>query len=448
MPHRVALALILLLVGGFFGPKATGARPELSGPSGERVRSVVSIQEQRRGQDFAALALGPSDIGLPGFVHVGAFYESLAAEAADVAAYRGRGLAPETVAATLGQAGWNRKYVAVLGLPGQSNPGQLTRIVRSYVTAYADPSGAAAGFAYLEDESAVTSAQDLPGTRVVGEGSELTRDRGGADATGRPFRSLDLTFRTGDLVAGVTVINYPARQFADPDPGEVEALAATLERRLTAPPAPGSTLGDAVLRLGGDAHVYATYDDAYYRRDGQDVPLFEEAAAASAERRRSYADASDVYQLWQGVDVEDGAGVVYGVTLARFPSDASAATWVDVLAATLGRNPYYGDLRPVPGVVTLGDQTVALAYSANEGGAEAPRAVLVAVRIGATVARVHLVPSGGFSDVPMAAVTALARAQADCLRARSCPTPAGIPGVLDAALAAARATPAAVTPGP
>ncbi|MEZ4495353.1 MAG: hypothetical protein R2845_00915 [Thermomicrobiales bacterium] len=41
----------------------------------------------------------------------------------------------------------------------------------------------------------------------------------------------------------------------------------------------------------------------------------------------------------------------------------------------------------------LGDQTMALTYAAG-GGVNGPRSILLAIRVGDTVMRVHLVPQG------------------------------------------------------
>src|SRR5215216_5456644 len=100
--------------------------------------------------DVAALTLRPDDIGQPGWVHLGAFVQSLEAEAADVAAYRGGGLSADTVAAQMRSVGWQRAYVAVLGAPSSVNPNSPSQLIRSYITEYTDATGATAGFAYLE----------------------------------------------------------------------------------------------------------------------------------------------------------------------------------------------------------------------------------------------------------------------------------------------------------
>jgi hypothetical protein len=424
--HRVVLVVFALSIVAGSSPRAGGAQ------------STAPL-------DLAALALRPGDVGAQDWVHLGAFVQSIGAEAADVAAYRGRGLSEDEVAGRLRAIGWQREYVAVLGLPSEFDASMPSRIVRSYITEYGDAEGAAAGFGYLEDESAVLSASDLPLDRAPGEEAEATRDRG--ISQGRPFRSLDVTFRTGNLVAGVTMVNYPAAEFAEPGLAEAETLAATLAGRLGTPSAPGTTIGGAVLRIGAPGGSLPTYDDAYFRFASVDVPLADETTQAAAARIATYAGAIDVYQLWQGIDVGTEAGALYGVTLLRFPDANMAAQWVRDLATILDANPFYGDVEPLS-VPALGDQTTALSYVPGGGGPGEPHALLISVRTGQDVARVHLVPQGGLAAIPPEALVELVRAQADCLRALGCPESAPVPSSLIAALAAADATPGAVPPEP
>lgn len=372
--------------------------------------------------DLAAATIRPGDLPDAGWGHEGAFMESPESLANGFAAYWGRGTAAADVRARLDAFGWQRMYIAEL-----SNTSAARGRIRSYVTQYADGAGAAAGFAYLEDERLVPTASDVAGTRIFGEASEITRDQGTSAVDGAPFVSLDLTFRSGALVGGVTLI-LPAGG-AGPQVAAVEALGAMLERRLQDPPAePG--LGLRVARVSDGATGVTTYDDAYYRLGGAAVPLAGESASAASARIASYAEAADVYQLWQGIDVGTADGVLYGITLLRFPDETTAGAWVAGLAETLGQNAFYGDLRPLQAPTRLGDEAVALRYVAGGGGAADPHAVLVAVRVGTLVARVHVVPQGRPSDVRLETVLPLAERQADCLGGAGCAAYDAVPDAL------------------
>lgn len=371
------------------------------------------------GIDLAAHALRPSDLVGAGWTHDGAFFDDLTSVGANEATYRGANTTPAGVEQILAGYGWYRYYSLSMSRPSASDPSVPVQRVRSYITEYVDDVGAAAGFAYLEDEHFVSSAVDVPASRQFGDQFELTKDSGLSSVEGVDYRSLDLTFRSGNLVAGVTLIAYDRGAIAEPDAATVEALGSILEARLASRAPTPESLGNALNRLVTTFGVVATYDDAYYRWEGTDVPLTGESATAAANRIKTYADATDVYQLWQGVDAGTANGLLYGVTLLHFPTESSAADWVANLQTILEVNPFYANMRPVESLRTIGDQAIALSYAAG-GGADTPRSMLIAVRVGSNVARVHVVPRGRLQDVPLSPVAAFAAMEAGCLSGNQC----------------------------
>jgi hypothetical protein len=173
--------------------------------------------------------------------------------------------------------------------------------------------------------------------------------------------------------------------------------------------------------------------------NGTDVPQSDETSAAASLRTKGYGSAQDVYQLWEGVDNGETGSVLYGVTLLHFSSAGAAHGWVSQLRDLLSETPYYGDPQPAQMPSALGEESVAFRYAA--GGVGSPHhAVLIAVRIGSDVARVHLVPQGELGEVPLSAVIDLATAQASCLQSGGC-DPTAVPSSV-ADLVAAASTPA------
>jgi hypothetical protein len=326
-------------------------------------------------------------------------------------------------------------YVNNLSLPGKIAGAQSIQKIRSFVTEFATTDGAAAGFTYLEDVSSIPSAKIVPTSRTLGEQSELISDQGISSSDGRPYRLLDLTFRVGNLLGEVTHIVYPSSVSVEPDQKLVERLAALMETRLKSGATKGTGLGLMALRLNPPSQTIVTYEDAYYRLDGGNVPLQDESETAATARIETYAGATDVYQLWQGIDAGKANGLLYGVTLLHFPTDAAARDWVTDLGAILAKNPYYGGLQPIALTATLGDQSTALSYVAG-GGTGKPRAMIVAVRVGSDVARVHLVPQGQTFDVSPIPVFDLAKTQEHCLAERDCPELTVLPDSLSVAPAA------------
>jgi hypothetical protein len=66
--------------------------------------------------------------------------------------------------------------------------------------------------------------------------------------------------------------------------------------------------------------------------------------------------------------------------------------------------------------------------------------LIIAIRIGPDIARLHLVPQGNQASVPMTALAELARAEADCLATAGCATTVPIPTTLVNALSPNSAT--------
>ena len=96
----------------------------------------------------------------------------------------------------------------------------------------------------------------------------------------------------------MTLITYPGQSGFEPDQEMVEALGEILESRLASPAE--ASIGVSVARL--DPAAVVTFDDAYYRLLGNDLPLLDETAEGSELRQSAYGDAETVYQLFQGLD--------------------------------------------------------------------------------------------------------------------------------------------------
>ncbi|MCD6033662.1 MAG: hypothetical protein K0S78_5848, partial [Thermomicrobiales bacterium] len=247
--HWPTIASLLLLVASLV------SGPALSASS--RIAPLASPGPAADPLDLAAMTLTPRDldgIGLTGFGQQSSAFldleEQVAQRARADAEATSLDVDADEIRATLIAAGFQRRYQRQLGLP--TRPGaplsRLRTFVAPYVIAYASREGAAAGFTWLEDESAAAGLKDVPGTRVIGDRSKITRFRRSTDS-GEPYRALDLTFQVDNLVAGVTIGEFGNRE---PDLATVEALAELLltkVRRGQADSGPG--LSNLALRLGG-----------------------------------------------------------------------------------------------------------------------------------------------------------------------------------------------------
>lgn len=386
--------------------------------------------------DLAAIALTSLEPELSGYQHLGAFDESMETEVFTMASYLERN--PNEVREVLTSAGWDRKYMVQSSLPPQGSSSRTSQFVYSYVTEYCDAAGASTAFGILEDETNSQTAEDIGAFRTFGGEMDFTADQG-LDNENRPFRTLDLSMRVGNLVGGVTVTVYPTLEGSSPDQAFVETLGAVLEDHLENPPEPGP--GFTLARLDPAAAV--TFDDAYFRRNGIDLPLADESDEAAAIRTGGYAGAVDVYQLFQDISSESGRHVLYSLTIYRLDTPKAAAGWVRDAPQLLQENPYYASVVPLTEPGTSADDGSVFQFDAGGVGVTA---VLMVVARSNEVHRVQLVPSDEGATDLITAADALMQEQLRCAESGTCAA-ISVPGellqVVDASSDELPGTPAA-----
>ena len=207
----IALFAILVLA---LGPAITLAQPPgkpsdpTPTPSGEPVGPVIALPtESPSGSpdatapqlDLAAMVLDAS-IMPEGFT---LFYEIYIPGNRISAELTGGQITPEEIA----ESGLEWYYESVyLSADG-------TTRIRSYVEQYPDATGAARGFELLEDENRLAPEgsifTDGPGAGVGEEPSEISEGSLQPAGATPVVNSIDSTFRTGNLLAGVSVDTLP-----------------------------------------------------------------------------------------------------------------------------------------------------------------------------------------------------------------------------------------------
>jgi arylsulfatase A-like enzyme len=375
--------------------------------------------------DLAAMTLTPldlDDIGLTGFGQQTSAFLDLEEQ---VEQYALAGTATPAlnsdeseIRAALSAAGFQRRYQRQLGRPARPGapPSRLRTFVAPYIIEYASVEGAGAGFTLLESEAPEAEMNDVPGTRAIGDRSEITRFRR-STGNGDPYWALDLTFQVDNLVAGVTIGELGARQ---PDLATVEALGDLLLAKVRHGQVEGGPgLSNVLLRLKGPD--IETRSDEYGRLDGQILPNYGETPDELADRASRYGDALVVYGVGQIV-ARGSPGRTddtrYGVLLYQFASELDAAGWLESGVERAEQSPNIIEAIPVAGAAMIGDASATLAIATERGGAGTARGYLIEVQAGAQIAQVQML---GIPDVPLATVETLARAQVDCLQAGFCP---------------------------
>jgi hypothetical protein len=403
--------------------------------------------------DLAVMALVPSDLDIPGIGRWGGESKTFDQDVADLALYGGKDSVELREA--LVAAGWQRQYSSLLQAPQVYGAEELVRAlgVRSYVREFSDAAGAASAFTVMEDESAASSpssgatpvaggqslAEDIPGTAMIGEGSEITRYVGIVSNTGLPFNSLDLTFRVGNLVAGVELSDYIG---GEPEVADVEALAQTYLERIEQVQAEGGPgLSTRIVRL--DAPDIVLSRDDYTRLGGISFGDYNESAEALAAKSARAGAATDIYFVSQRLPAGgEGTGddVAYQGYISRFADDAAASDWLNGGEERLAQIGAFVGFTAVPDAATIGDESRTYAIDRLSGELET-RGYLIYVRVGSEVAEVRLFAQ---PEAPLQAVEALAMAQVGCLESGEVcewiPAPAAL------AALAVLATPVAATP--
>ncbi|MBA2596533.1 MAG: hypothetical protein H0V00_07905 [Chloroflexia bacterium] len=403
--------------------------------------------------DLAAMTLVPSDFDIPGIGRWFGESKSLDQDVAEQAQFGGKD--PDVARETMVTAGWQREYTSRLDAPVEYGAEEAVRslAVRTYVREFADAAGAASAFTFLEDESAapapssgatpvaggVSLSEDIPGTQVIGDESEITRHLGIVSSTGLPYNALDLTFQVDNLVAGVELSDYTG---GEPEVAEVEALAQTYLERIEQVKAEGGPgLSTQIVRL--DAPDIVGTRDEYGRLGGVQAPDYNESAETFAARGGRADASTDYYTVSQRLPAgSDATGddVSYGSFIYRFADDAAAADWLNKDEERLAGIAAFVEFTAMPDATTFGDESRTYAID-RLSGEQVTSGYLIYARVGNDVVdlRVFAKP-----EAPLAVAEELAQAQVACLESEGVCERIAAPASL--AALAVPATPVVATP--
>jgi hypothetical protein len=369
--------------------------------------------------DLAAMALTPDDLAALGLAGYGLDFgrtswpdEDYVSDIADAS-----GRSPEEVREIFAAANFRRWYEVDIDLPSD-DPAQVARRVRVYLWELGNPAGAAVFHELMEDESGDPTAEDLAGTRTIGDSSEITRwgdiDSDVSDA----LVELDLGFRVGGVVAAVSVSEFEADPDEEPTIAEVEALAGRLRERIASVVAEGAPgLSTRVVRFEAFDDGPVNFGlDFYSQVDGVALPVY-----ANLPGEPPPAPMIDAYTYQVPVAYAGAAEYVVGSYVNRFAGDEEASAWLRAtalqFAAIAGVT--------VEDVTMLGDEAIRF-EQADEGDGGEYQIVSVLVRVGADVGQVLIV---GTERPPADAATELAQAQVRCLQ-DGCPGSQAVPVAL------------------
>lgn len=377
--------------------------------------------------DLAAMTLTPGDLAALGLSVYGldtglTIYPDMIVE--NTAA--NRGLPEAEVRGIIDRASLEQRYENYLYLlPDEGDQsGFSARMVASYVVKFTDDAGAAAAWEFMEDESQSPTAEDVALTLGIGDQAEATRDQGQDPQTGETFEQLDLTFRVGNLHAGVAVIDW---QGLEPDVAELETLALRLLERIEAVRnlnTPG--LYGQVVRLSGEGVV--TVIDHYFLLDREPLRLYGESLLGSMRRdfEATFQGEIDAYQMQQ--QIASGAEALeddswYLVDVNRFADEAMAAAWLASKQQRIANNTSFVNAQFAQSP-TFGDESFGYSLTTADG-ATAYRGIVL--RVGSIVISIDVT---GPQAPSATTVETLAQAQVECLNTGGCAAPLPVPADL------------------
>jgi hypothetical protein len=390
--------------------------------------------------DLAAMILTPADLADAGLEEFGPpffgdapRYRSLGDAAAQAAG--SRGLSERRVTVALRDAGWEGQYTYLLQV--LSDPEALgsppTQGVAIEVTAYGDADGAAAAFAYHEQDNPPSKGVISTPVRAprLGDGAELTLES--AKANG-PVKAMKLAILTDRFVATLRYSDETKAGFgSDPDTAVMRTLGKRLLDRMDAAVGAGEP-GLSVLSLrldGNDGNTATKPRDEYEVLDGEPIPYAGMTAADRQGDADRYRDAGITHlfhhtRYFYTGDTEFWAG--YNLYLTRY-GDKEAAH-VGLVAESGGyTGGAFEDAAQDETSQPVGDEAMVVSFSRELDSGKKVTNYRVWARVGAEVVLVSVSPQ--VETIPVEVAEEIVAAQADCLAARACeamPIPAGLLG--------------------
>jgi hypothetical protein len=317
----------------------------------------------------------------------------------------------------LSGAGFTSQYISVY-----ENPDNGSRIT-SYVSDWGGADAAEAGFEIIEDEGRTHPDGELSDAEAgVGESPGETTtgtypDPENADVT---ISAVDTTFRVDRFLVGTSLETTDG---SEPDAEIVKTMAGTLEGRATA--AVGNQNPEGTdLALQAQALPLAEIGpelQAGFLTASEVEAMYGLQGSSLGQMTASWSEAAAV-----GDDIENGPFVGAGLTAFGKEEDAAAivSQAPEMLPDTLGAE-------PIDGVEIEGaDSVAAFQYVSPATGASEADSVRIVSAVGS---HVLVVDVQGARDVATAqeAATALATAQAGCVGADSCKSPALPDGLVE-----------------
>jgi hypothetical protein len=368
--------------------------------------------------DLAAMTLTPTDladVGLSGFTVADGRTQSLDDRIAMQAA---EGVDPQALRTYLTEVGWTRQYRSRLARATTPGEEEFDLLILSDITQYADAQGAATMFPVVSQiDVRAGAATPVADARPIGDQSLVLSVAPFETSDGTTAHGTRVFFRHGALIGDVIAL---ADAGVTVSVEIVRTLAARLFQRVDAVLAAGGPgLSLKVLRLQG---IYRDDPDVdnYLRLAGEAYVGLGDADDEVARDAATYADASDFYRY----EAMLTSSLHQTVSLAEFPSNGSASTWLQqALVRAEANRPPGATVDVVADAPGFGEESVVLALAASIDGHQYV-GYNVYARQGNQVVSFGLISLG---DLPFATFLELAAMQVACFEGDGCPESAPLP---------------------
>lgn len=414
MGRRLLVALSFTLLA--LMPAALPVAAQEASPVASPVASAPPL-------DLAAMSLTADDLADQGFADY-VIADGRTQSLEDRVAFQATGGDdPDKVRTSLSAIGWTRSYRNRFAHQTAAGSEDFDSLILTGTTQYANPAGAATGWglvSVLDSVGGEGTPVDRP--RAVGDQSQVVQVAATRFDDGSLHPGMRLIFRHGVFVGDVIVLGTTGQSL---DPAEIEALGERMiERmdRVLAGDAPD--LSFKVLRWQGISISDPDLDN-YVKLDGTIYGQLGDSATDAATTAETYQDATDYYRYEAALT----ESLFQFTSIAQFPSDAVAASWVQEARARTEKNLSTDDtIEEIADAPSFGDSSVVLKITTPiEGGSATGIGVFVQVGDQAfTFSQIAL------GDLDLANVTAMAAQQVACFEAGDCAESVPLPSWIGA----------------
>lgn len=319
----------------------------------------------------------------------------------------------------LDSAGYLRTRATRYDLASDNEPDWAARRLQIYIDEYSGDDGL---MDVMDMFLNYPDAEALDGTVRIGDDAVIVGYSEVMADSGAETEWVVLGFSYGNLTAQIMIGDFLEYEpDITPSVEEVEAIGQLLEAKMASvieAGAPG--LSTRALRFESDGENVVYIDDFYARRGDETLPLYGDAARATADADQSGDDSGmlDVYSLEQWIGRDGDYAIDWNVNVRTFEDEVAASDWLFDVPGLAESTSDVSEFEQADDP-ELGDEAIAFTYvHPGTYGEEDFSWSDTLVRIDDTVVTISIGRLGG--PAPAELVDELIGAELECLESGSC----------------------------